>query len=61
LDVLETIQRDRATLPRPLVRQLFSAPYVRCLACLHQGDYAGARQAAEEARLLLARSGRGEA
>jgi creatinine amidohydrolase len=60
VEVLETIQRDRATLPRPLVRNLFSPPYARCLSFLCQGDYAAARQAAEEARLLLARAQPGE-
>jgi creatinine amidohydrolase len=60
LTVLETIQRDRSALPRQLVHDLFTAPYVRCLSCLCQGDYVGARQGAEEAHLLLARSGREE-
>jgi creatinine amidohydrolase len=60
IEVLEIIQADRATLPRPLVRDLFSPPSLRCLSSLCQGDSSAARQAAEESRLLLARTRPGE-
>jgi creatinine amidohydrolase len=59
--VLETIRRDRAMRPRALVRPLFDEPYLRCLDCFRQGDFDGARLAAEEALLLLARHEHGDA
>ena len=55
-EVLETIRRDRAALPRPLVRNLFTPAYLRCLDQLRLGDYEAAQRSAEEARLELTRA-----
>jgi creatinine amidohydrolase len=59
--ILDVIRRDRAMRPPSQVRLLMSEPYMRSLDCMWRGNYARAREAAEEAFTLLTQQGRDSA
>lgn len=56
VEILEQVRQDRATKPRPRVRGLMSAAYLRYLDHFWRGEYSQARLAAEDARLALDQS-----